>query len=34
MVYLDLTHKDPDYLDRKLGAIMEIYEKFAGDDPA
>jgi len=32
-VYLDLTHKDPDYLDRKLGGIMEIYEKFAGEDP-
>ncbi|NRA57107.1 MAG: succinate dehydrogenase flavoprotein subunit [Phycisphaerales bacterium] len=32
-VYLDLTHKDPDYLTRKLGGIMEIYEKFAGDDP-
>jgi succinate dehydrogenase / fumarate reductase flavoprotein subunit len=33
MVYLDLTHKDPDYLTRKLGGIMDIYEKFAGDDP-
>ncbi len=33
MVYLDLTHRDPDYLTRKLGGIMEIYEKFAGDDP-
>ncbi|MEQ8769787.1 MAG: succinate dehydrogenase flavoprotein subunit [Phycisphaerales bacterium] len=33
MVYLDLTHKDPDYLTNKLGGIMEIYEKFAGDDP-
>lgn len=32
-VYLDLTHKDPDYLTRKLGGIMEIYEKFAGEDP-
>jgi len=32
-VYLDLTHKDPDYLTNKLGGIMEIYEKFAGDDP-
>ncbi len=32
-VYLDLTHKDPDYLTRKLGGIMEIYEKFVGDDP-
>ncbi|MEM7628250.1 MAG: succinate dehydrogenase flavoprotein subunit [Planctomycetota bacterium] len=33
MVYLDLTHKDPEYLTRKLGGIMEIYEKFVGDDP-
>ncbi len=32
-VYLDLTHKDADYLTRKLGGIMEIYEKFVGDDP-
>lgn len=33
MVYLDLTHKDPKELDVKLGGIMEIYEKFVGDDP-
>jgi len=33
MVYLDLTHMDPDYLTRKLGGILDIYEKFAGDDP-
>ncbi len=33
MVYLDLTHRDPDYLTRKLGGIMEIYEKFVGEDP-
>ena len=33
MVYLDLTHKDPEYLTRKLGGIMEIYEKFVGDNP-
>jgi len=32
-VYLDLTHMDADYLDRKLGAILEIYEKFTGEDP-
>ena len=32
-VYLDLTHKDPDYLTRKLGGIMDIYEKFVGEDP-
>lgn len=33
MVYLDLTHKDPKELDVKLGGILEIYEKFTGDDP-
>ncbi|PSL44026.1 succinate dehydrogenase subunit A [Salsuginibacillus halophilus] len=33
MVYLDLSHKDPEELDVKLGGIMEIYEKFMGDDP-
>ncbi len=33
MVYLDLSHKDPHELDVKLGGIMEIYEKFVGDDP-
>jgi succinate dehydrogenase / fumarate reductase flavoprotein subunit len=33
MVYLDLTHIPAETLDRKLGAILEIYEKFVGDDP-
>ena len=33
MVYLDLSHKDPRELDIKLGGIIEIYEKFMGDDP-
>jgi succinate dehydrogenase flavoprotein subunit len=33
MVYLDLTHMDADYLTDKLGGILEIYEKFAGQDP-
>ena len=32
-VYLDLTHIDADELTRKLGAILEIYEMFVGDDP-
>lgn len=32
-VYLDLTHMDPDYLTEKLGGILDIYEKFVGDDP-
>jgi succinate dehydrogenase / fumarate reductase, flavoprotein subunit len=33
MVFLDLSHKDPHELDVKLGGIIEIYEKFVGDDP-
>ncbi len=33
MIYLDLTHIPAETLDRKLGAILEIYEKFVGDDP-
>lgn len=32
-VYLDLTHIDRHELDRKLGGILEIYEKFQGVDP-
>ena len=33
MVYLDLTHLPAEMLDRKLGGILEIYEKFVGEDP-
>lgn len=33
MVYLDLTHIDRATLDRKLGGILDIYEKFVGVDP-
>ena len=33
MVYLDVTHIDPHTLERKLGGVLEIYEKFMGDDP-
>jgi succinate dehydrogenase/fumarate reductase flavoprotein subunit len=33
MVYLDLTHIDRETLHRKLGGILEIYEKFVGVDP-
>ena len=33
MVYLDLSHKNPKELDIKLGGIIEIYEKFTGEDP-
>uniref|UniRef100_A0A832I3X3 succinate dehydrogenase n=1 Tax=Eiseniibacteriota bacterium TaxID=2212470 RepID=A0A832I3X3_UNCEI len=32
-VYLDLSHLPREMLDRKLGGIMEIYEKFVGVDP-
>src|SRR5665213_853050 len=33
MVYLDLTHIDRATLNKKLEGILEIYEKFVGDDP-
>jgi succinate dehydrogenase / fumarate reductase flavoprotein subunit len=33
MVYLDITHIDREILNRKLEGILEIYEKFVGDDP-
>lgn len=32
-VYLDLTHIPREELDRKLGGILNIYEKFSGEDP-
>ena len=32
-VYLDVTHIPRETLDRKLGGILEIYEKFQGVDP-
>jgi succinate dehydrogenase / fumarate reductase, flavoprotein subunit len=32
-VYLDVTHIPKETLNRKLGAILEIYEMFVGDDP-
>jgi succinate dehydrogenase / fumarate reductase, flavoprotein subunit len=32
-VYLDVSHIPAEVLDRKLGAILEIYEMFVGDDP-
>ncbi|MEO8436368.1 MAG: succinate dehydrogenase flavoprotein subunit [Pyrinomonadaceae bacterium] len=32
-VYLDLSHIPAETLDLKLGAILEIYEMFVGDDP-
>jgi succinate dehydrogenase / fumarate reductase flavoprotein subunit len=32
-VFLDLTHIPREQLDRKLGGILEIYDKFVGVDP-
>jgi len=32
-VYLDVTHIPRETLDRKLGGILDIYEKFQGVDP-
>jgi succinate dehydrogenase / fumarate reductase flavoprotein subunit len=32
-VYLDLSHIPAETLNKKLGAILEIYEMFVGDDP-
>ena len=33
MVYLDLTHKSKEFLQDRLGGILDIYTKFTGDDP-
>ena len=33
MVYLDVSHIDAEKLNVRLGGILEIYEKFMGDDP-
>ncbi len=32
-VYLDLSHLPADFLHDRLGGIIDIYEKFHGDDP-
>mgnify|MGYP000536327474 CR=1 FL=1 len=32
-VYLDITHIPADVARRKLGAVIDIYTKFVGDDP-
>jgi succinate dehydrogenase / fumarate reductase, flavoprotein subunit len=32
-VYLDVSHLDKDFLRKKLLGILEIYEKFMGEDP-
>jgi len=33
VVYLDVSHIPAETLDRKLGGILEIYQKFVGEDP-
>jgi succinate dehydrogenase / fumarate reductase flavoprotein subunit len=33
MVYLDLTHQPREFLERRLGGILEMYRTFAGEDP-
>jgi succinate dehydrogenase / fumarate reductase flavoprotein subunit len=33
VVYLDLSHIPASTLKKKLGSILDIYEKFTGDDP-
>jgi succinate dehydrogenase / fumarate reductase flavoprotein subunit len=33
VVYLDVTHIDPKTLQVRLGGVLEIYEKFMGEDP-
>lgn len=33
MVYLDVSHMDAGELQKKLGGILDIYEKFVGEDP-
>lgn len=33
MVYLDVSHLDRNILAKKLAGILEIYERFVGDDP-
>lgn len=33
-VYLDVSHLPSDFLEVKLGGILEIYRKFTGHDPA
>ncbi len=33
MVYLDVSHLPDDVLREKLGGVLEIYQKFVGEDP-
>lgn len=32
-VYLDVTHLDPRWLRERLGGVLEIYQKFMGENP-
>ncbi len=34
MVYLDISHIPRETLEKKLGGVIEIYEKFVGEDPS
>ena len=34
VVYLDISHIDPKILEEKLKGIIEIYEKFVGEEPS
>ncbi len=33
IVYLDISHLNREVLEKKLGGVIEIYEKFVGEDP-
>jgi len=33
IVYLDLTHQPREFLERRLGGILEMYRTFKGEDP-
>lgn len=32
-VCLDITHLDPDVMENKIGGVLDIYRKFAGEEP-
>jgi len=33
VVYLDLTHQPREFLEKRLGGILDMYQTFAGEDP-
>ncbi len=33
-VFLDVTHLDPSVRSQKLGAVLDMYQKYTGEDPA